>query len=164
MGGADAAGPRGAAASGLVWTEPPLAGQAQHPDQRPGAREPEVVGQGSPHGLDEAIRPARLEAVLHQHQDAHGPGRPVDARLEPPHQPVTDATERRGQPQRRSPPDVDLPHVVEPEQRPQQVPVPHERVERGEEGHRGQAPLEDRLRRASSSRSRSSTDGGTDAP
>ncbi len=85
--------------------------------------------------IHEAILGQRVEAILPPDpEDTNGLGLAIDPWLDPADEPVPEPDRQHVIPPAtlRSR-DVDLPDVVEPEQRAQQLAVPDERIERGQE-------------------------------
>ena len=107
----------------------------RRPLESVGACEAEVGAERVAHRVDEPVGAARREPVLPPEVDDLHPGLgPVDARLDPADEAIAEEDRQHvPTPAPLGRREEELPDVVEPEQRPEQAPVPHERIERRQE-------------------------------
>ena len=103
------------------------------------AREAQVRAERVPHRVDEAVGPARREAVLPPGAEDLDAGQvPVDPRFDPADEAVAEADrEHVPAPAALRRREEALPHVVEVKQARHQGVIPQQRVERGDERDRG---------------------------
>ena len=119
----------------LSQEEPLLTAEVRRPCEPVGAREAEIRAQCVTHRVDEPVSTAWREPILPPDTEhIHARLVPVDSRLDPADEPVPE-DDRQDVP---APTallrwEEELPDVVEVEQAPEEGPIPHDRIERGNE-------------------------------